>query len=261
MCKPMSATQFQAMLCAGRVSGKGKRELKKHLSAHLGKNFCPTRQSVDMLADGHCKVHYGSMEFTYNGKEKAEFIEWTEKNIEDEIAVNLQQHLNSKLIAPSKVECVQAVVGGDHGDTAFQFGASVSVNLTSNRIINFEVSVCELICCKDTGKLIESTILPRLTKGLEIVATWHLHIEMNNDGLLECKFKQTPSSNLHIVDMYVTGDLAFQAMALGKESIAGLWCMQCKAFRSQFLDNNSKMWTMDGLVRCGTIAESTNDEP
>jgi hypothetical protein len=55
------------------------------------------------------------------------------------------------------------VVGGDHGDTAFQFGASISVELNDARIINFEVSVCELICRKDTGKLIEQTILKRLT--------------------------------------------------------------------------------------------------
>jgi hypothetical protein len=41
----------------------------------------------------------------------------------------------------------------------FQFGASVSVELSDDRIIDFEVSVCELICRKDKGKLIESTIL------------------------------------------------------------------------------------------------------
>ena len=54
--KPMSATKFQAMLRAGGVSGTGERELKKHLSAHLGKGFCPTRRSVDMLAEGHCNL-------------------------------------------------------------------------------------------------------------------------------------------------------------------------------------------------------------
>jgi hypothetical protein len=69
--KPMSATQFQAMLRAGGVSGTGERELKKHLSAHLGKGFCPTRRSVNMLSEGHCEVYYGSIEFTYDGKEKA----------------------------------------------------------------------------------------------------------------------------------------------------------------------------------------------
>ena len=91
------------------------------------------------------------------------------------------------------------VVGGDHRDTAFQFGASVSVDLIGDRIIDFEVSVCELICCKDTGKLIERTILPRLTKCLDIVATWHLHMELNDDGLLVCKFKQNCSINSHML--------------------------------------------------------------
>ena len=43
-----------------------------------------------MLSDGHTKVHYGNIEFTYDGKEKAEFVEWTEKNINDEITVYLQ---------------------------------------------------------------------------------------------------------------------------------------------------------------------------
>jgi hypothetical protein len=38
-----------------------------------------------MLADGHSAVHYDCINFTYNGKEKAKKIEWTEKNIDEEI--------------------------------------------------------------------------------------------------------------------------------------------------------------------------------
>ncbi len=118
--------------------------------------------------------------------------------------------------------CIQAVIGGDHKDTAFQFGALVSVELSDNRIIGFEVSVCELICHKDTGKLIESTILTRLTQGLEIVATWNLNIEKNDESGVKCWFsKDIKTTHSHIVDVHVTGDLAFQAMALGKESMSG----------------------------------------
>ncbi len=131
--KPTSATKFQAMLRAGGISGTG------------------TRRSVNMLAEGHCEVYSGSIKFTYDGKEKAEFIEWTEKNINNEITVYIQRHLNSKSITPSEVKCVQVVVGGDHGDTAFQFGVSVSVDLIGDRIIDFEVTVCELICREDTA--------------------------------------------------------------------------------------------------------------
>ncbi len=99
----MSATAFSAMLHAGKVSGTEERELKKHLHAHLGQGFCPSRQSVNMLAEGHSAVHYGCMDFTFPGKEKAEFIEWTEKNIDDEITLNLQRYLSSKSVRPSDI--------------------------------------------------------------------------------------------------------------------------------------------------------------
>jgi hypothetical protein len=49
---------------------------------------------------------------------------------------------------------------------------SVSVGeLTGGRTIDIEVSTCELICCKDTGRLLEETVLQRLTSGLEIIST------------------------------------------------------------------------------------------
>jgi hypothetical protein len=71
--------------------------LKKHLSSHLGTGFCPTRQSVNMLSEGHSVVHCGSCELPFEGKNKAEFVEWTKKNIDEEITLYLQRHLSSKI--------------------------------------------------------------------------------------------------------------------------------------------------------------------
>jgi hypothetical protein len=124
--------------------------MKKHLCAHLGPGFCPTKKHVSMLSEGDGVVHYDSIDFTFEGKTQTEFIEWTEKSIDDKIARYLQRHLISKIINPSDVLSIQVVVGGDQGDTAFQFGASVSVKLCDGNIIEFEVSACELICRKDT---------------------------------------------------------------------------------------------------------------
>ena len=110
--------------------------------------------------------------------------------------------------------------------------------------------------------MIESTILTRLTQCLEIMATWNLNIEVNDEEGLVCEFnKDTRSVHSHLVDMYVTGDLAFQAMALGKESMSGWWCMLFKAPRKQFLEEQSEMWTMDELVSCGMMAEASTSEP
>ena len=52
------------------------------------------------------------------------------------------------------------MAGGDHGDVAFQFGAAVLLEISDGRTMDFEVSLVELICRKDTAKLIEATILP-----------------------------------------------------------------------------------------------------
>ena len=61
------------------------------------------------------------------------------------------------------------------------------------------------------------------------------------------------------VKLYVTGDLAFQAMAFGKESMLGHWCMQCTMQMQCTLTldqmNAVKMWTMEELCRLGDQAE------
>ena len=55
-----------------------------------------------------------------------------QKNLDEEITLALKRHLSSKSVMPTDVHRGQIVVGGDHGDTAFQFAVSVSVKLTDN---------------------------------------------------------------------------------------------------------------------------------
>jgi hypothetical protein len=128
--------------------------------------------------------------------------------------------------------------------------------LSDGKIIDFEVSACELICQKDMGKLIESTMLPTLTSGLMVVATTPLHIHKDNQGNILCKLVQQDKKTQHEVvqtisqvDLYVTGDLAFQAMAMGKESMQ----MQCTLIQAQL--NDVKMWTLEELSMLGDEAE------
>jgi hypothetical protein len=71
---------------------------------------------------------------------------------------------------------LQAVVGEDHGDTAFQFGVSVSADFNNGECLYFEFTTCELICKQDTVALLAKTILPHLTHGLNIMCMYPLHI-------------------------------------------------------------------------------------
>ena len=95
------------MMSAARISVTGEQEIKKHLRAHLRLGFCPTRTNVIMLSEGHEVVHCGSIDFTFEGKLQTEFIEWTEKSIDDKIAWYLQRHLRSKNVNPYNVLSIQ----------------------------------------------------------------------------------------------------------------------------------------------------------
>jgi len=257
----MTATGFAAMMKAAKISGVGEREVRKYLTAELGPGFCPSRRRVDILSDGHVEVKYGSINLTFEGKKEEEFIEWTEKDIADAIAWNLSHQLQSKNIHPSTVQCVGVVAGGDHGDVAFQFGAAALLEISDGSTMDFDVSLVELICRKDTAKLIEATILPGLTSGLKKVATLPLRIHYDDhDGKIACQFSETStihspphSTTIETVDCYITGDLAFQAMSMGRESMAGYWCLLCCANRPQF-QGDYPPWLMEDLCRLGDEA-------
>ncbi len=110
--------------------------------------------------------------------------------------------------------------------------------------------------------------MERLTQGLEIISTFELHLFIDEQNSIVAKFhsrgppttEPTTTTNTLITEVFVTGDLAYQAMALGKESMAGHWCMQCKASRLQF-KHDCEMWMMEELVRCGKDAEKNKGNP
>ena len=49
------------------------------------------------------------------------------------------------------------------------------------------------------------------------------------------------------VNLYVTGDLAFYAMIMGKEGMSGNWCHLCQLSRAEFFDlmKDGNPWTWE----------------
>ncbi len=100
-----------------------------------------------------------------------------------------------------------------------------------------------------------------ITSGLKKVATLPLHIHYDDhDGKIVCQFSKTStihspphSTTIETVDCYITGDLAFQAMSMGRESMAGYWCLLCCANRPQF-QGDYPPWLMEDLCRLGDEA-------
>ena len=266
----MYTVKYVAMLSSLKISGAQERILARYLKEHFGKSFCPTQTAVGELTNGHADVQTGTKLWTYQGKDIEETVEWWELDLDIAIAQRLQRELLSCSTSPSDVVNVQAVVGGDHGNTAFQFGAAVTAKLQSGDEVHFELISSELICRKDTAALIEATILPKLTKGLETISKQTLHIyEQTGDNQLVCTFDLPPPEINDVtkikIKTYSTGDLAYQLMTQGREGMSGAHCMICQLTYKEFNDDRAKvgkLWTFEELTKIANEVISTrNGEP
>ena len=220
LAQEMSKVKYVTMMSALKITRARERILARYLREHLGSSFCPTQTAIEMLTKGHADIHTDSKVWMYQGKDIEATVEWWEMDIDIAIAQRLCRELQSRNVNASDVLEVQTVVGGDHGDTAFQFGAVVTVKLQSGDDITYELLSTELVCRKDTAALFEETVLPRLTKGLQIISEQSLNLYKTGDNSFICTFDAPPPKIKDIfkiaVDVYSTGDLTYQMMTQGR---------------------------------------------
>ena len=260
---PMSTTQFVAMLSALQITGQKEKVLAKYLRQYLGKGFCPSQRGMSILGEGHAEVFTNSIEWEYEAGKRKEKVEWMEKNVHSEIEIQLTRALNSRsLLQPSNVYEVQVVLGGDFGDKAFHFVAEVTAFLNDgSEPVYFEFIVSELICKSESAPLLEATIVPRLKEGLKLITDKRLQIKSTDDGMLVCSFvtaavlypmtSSTSDSKQILVDIYIIGDLKFQAALFGRAGMSGHHCMWCKLKRKEFqkIDHkDGEPWTFSDLL-------------
>jgi hypothetical protein len=115
--------------------------------------------------------------------------------------------------------------------------------------------------------LLRQTILPRLTTGLNIITTRPFHIYLTENGLLmNCFNNSTPPHDhddshptiqdltMLPVSIFATGDLALQAIILGRETMSRQYCLLCQLSQDKFYkykDKDSLPWTTPKLVQIG----------
>ena len=172
------------------------------------------------------------------------------------------------------------MAGGDHGLGAFVVGCKLIVTLNGKvaRIddveslcdtdtdddeeddviesFSFEISVAEVICRKDNSVVLAKTIKKKLTEGLKTVALDDLRIFEDDEGLVDCEFVERTESteaseneSLLRVVVYVTGDLAFYAIVLGREGMSGKHCYLCQLSASEYKDllQSGEPWSNDKM--------------
>ena len=87
------------------------------------------------------------------------------------------------------------------------------------------MSILEVLCRTDSAKLLEKTVLPRLTEAMKVVTKERIHIWTDTQGRYHaCYVSISPDADVQYykgIDnndkrLYVTGNLVFYAMVLGR---------------------------------------------
>eukprot|EP00985_Skeletonema_marinoi_P015722 scaffold8198_cov110-Skeletonema_marinoi.AAC.1 len=219
-----------------------------------------------MLCEGHTKVTTGFIDLPKTKEGARVRIHYSQKNIADELAAQLERQLaNKKITDPSRIKRIDTMAGGDHGQGAFIFGAKVVVVLSGkteedeDESFSFEISVAEVLCTKDTAEILSKTVRDELTKGLKQIQLEKLlfgAVMHEGGSKVSCSFSATPGvASIPInVELYIVGDLAFTAaVVLGKDGMSHSWCPMCKMRAAEMptLNATGEIWQYAEMKKLG----------
>ena len=140
----------------------------------------------------------------------------------------------------SNINRIDIVVGGDHGQGAFRFPMKIlCIMNNSNRHESIQ-PVGYILCKKDNGIILKNIIIKYFGNSINVLNESML---FNNQQLF--------SSNI-----YVTGDLAFLVILLGKEHSSPHWYIRYKLPSKDWKLSNHSMgdeWSIETLKICSNL--------
>ena len=102
------------------------------------------------------------MDVYYHEKNKGEVkenIRYWYKNPSDEFVVSVESMINILGFSPKDIAWIHHCVGGEHADVKFRFLAK-STTKTADRKYHVNIySLADVACKKDSGEILEATIL------------------------------------------------------------------------------------------------------
>ena len=145
--------------------------------------------------------------------------------------------------------------GGDHGKGKFRLTTKIIVKTNSGENISIIYPLADVKCKKDNGAVIKSTILPKIVSGVNRLADCSIKLTEHNGlwcATLEDPRASTEAGSVTIIPQtYLSGDLAYLCMIVGKEGYEGDWCYLCDLFKVMWRDvehMKGKLWTTDTLI-------------
>lgn len=262
-CGQLTPEELQAMVDEGNISQRALRVIRKYLSGtskNKRQNIFPSEQKLRALGSTDPLLPTYAKTKTAEGKT----IHYWYKP--------LDQLLTSYLLPAFSKEWrfLKFTLGADHGAGAEQVGVLVEAFTGDNKLAYTEVfRVGEIECTKETSDILMESLAQHVNCGLNNMlqdgilcegpgpdgtiqfqgsrgASFVLRRDDQNDEIVE----SGSATSIHPVPfkVHMTGDMAWYAVALGKENSATNWCWICQLKKSEWQKRSS-----DGGPRQGSL--------
>ena len=156
---------------------------------------------------------------------------------------------------------IDVIIGGDHGQGAMRFPAKFIFFYDDDSTAEVTTLISQIDCAKETYKLIEQCTAPSINEALARMMHNETTDGLSPDGSVvveddvsyfsDPEDDPLPTSTKQIpFRFFMSGDLAYDAMCLGKDSSSTAWCIYCKMRRADWRkkhQHQAEVWTMESL--------------
>ena len=220
--------------------------LFRHLRDKFGDHVCVALKEIWAVGEGFVKGDFGEFKYAKVAGESPENCAyWTRKM--EKILENELSRVLGTLAKAEDVEDIAIAFGGDHGQGAFRALIKIIIRLKESagdkRKITRIVKTAHIDCKKDNGAIIKGTISTGMKDSVEKVAEGSLELVGGEAKFIDGRGAIAPK-------LYLSGDLAFYAMVLGKENSDTYHCPYCMLAKPEWQSDNhqkGELWTISKL--------------
>ena len=152
---------------------------------------------------------FGEYKYIYEIGSKPELILYWVRNSTTIFKNEIRLLIKCNLINIDDISRIDIIIGGDHGQCAFRFPMKLLFIMKSSKNVERESSVVYILYKKDNGDIFKNTIIDKFQDLFKLILET---LSINNH-------------QLSIDNLYVTGDIAFLVILLGKAFFSPKWCM------------------------------------
>ena len=227
----------------------------------LGLEFA-SEGKLRKLGGAHVNIHADVYFYEKKAGEVRECVKYWYKDPAEEFVSSVESIINAQELDPKDIAYINHCAGGDHADVKFRFLAKTIVATVDGKYYVDIYSLADVHCKKDTGELLNNTIMDLMVNGMNEIAAGKLIFNeiVHEEGDMELKEYKVElvetvdeASSTGVIKnprSYLTGDLAFLSIMLGKENFEGWWCNFCKGYRPNWQQKGCSFqpWSITKLI-------------